>query len=321
MYYARLIKYSARAQPRIFHILWNNKLEFFDRTVLMLYYKMLGKRVVLTAHNVNMARRDSKDTALNRLTLWIQYRLADHIFVHTKRMKQELVSEFGVEGSRVTVIPFGINDAVPNTNMTRYEAKKRLGIQDRDRTILFFGRISPSKGLEYLIAAFRQILTRSADHRLVIAGRPDNCREYWLVIQKDLRQDVENGRVLLKPTFIPDEEIEVYFKAADVLALPYTDIYQSGVLFLAGSFGLPVVATDVGPFKDEIVEGETGFICKPKDPVQLASAIESYFASELYSDLSKRRREIRNHVLTRHSWEEISKITTSVYMALHPLRN
>ena len=81
-YYARLIRYAATAKPKIFHILWNNKFEVFDRTLLTLFFRLLGKRIVLTVHNVNAAKRDSKDTRLNRLTLRIQYRLADHIFVH-----------------------------------------------------------------------------------------------------------------------------------------------------------------------------------------------------------------------------------------------
>ena len=83
-YYARLIRYAATAEPEIFHILWNNKFEFFDRTLLMLYYKALGKKMILTAHNVNAGKRDSEDTRLNRLTLRTQYRFADHIFVHTE---------------------------------------------------------------------------------------------------------------------------------------------------------------------------------------------------------------------------------------------
>ena len=63
-----------------------------------------------------------------------------------------------MQGSRITVIPFGINNAVPNTSLTPGEAKQRLGIRESERTILFFGNITPYKGLEYLIAAFRQIL-------------------------------------------------------------------------------------------------------------------------------------------------------------------
>ena len=97
-YYAKLIGYAATAKPKIFHILWNNKIETFDRTLLMLYYKLLGKKVVLTVHNVNAAVRDSKDTPLNRLTLRIQYRLADHIFVHTEKMKNELSAAIWREG-------------------------------------------------------------------------------------------------------------------------------------------------------------------------------------------------------------------------------
>src|ERR1700733_7765085 len=84
MYYYRLIRYAATARPKILHILWNNKFEYFDRTLLMLYYRVLGKKIVLTAHNVNAGRRDSTDTRLNRLTLRIQYGLADHVFVHTE---------------------------------------------------------------------------------------------------------------------------------------------------------------------------------------------------------------------------------------------
>ncbi len=95
-YYARLIRYTLIAKPKIFHILWNNKFQFFDRTLLTLYYKLLGKKIVLTAHNINAGKRDSTDTMLNRLTLKIQYRLADHIFVHTEKMKSELAEEFGI---------------------------------------------------------------------------------------------------------------------------------------------------------------------------------------------------------------------------------
>ena len=79
--------------------------------------------------------------------------------------------------TRVTVIPFGINNAVPSTSLSRSEARQRLGIEDGKKTILFFGRITPYKGLEYLVTAFQQVLTRDDDYRLIVAGRPENdCR-------------------------------------------------------------------------------------------------------------------------------------------------
>jgi glycosyltransferase involved in cell wall biosynthesis len=316
MYYAKLIRYAPTAKPKIFHILWNNKFEFFDRTLLTLYYRLLGKRIVFTVHNVNAGRRDCEDTGLNRLTLRIQYRLAHQLFVHTEKMKRELIEEFGVQSARVTVIPFGINNAVPNTCLTPGEAKQRLGIREGERIILSFGRITPYKGLEYLIAAFRQLLARGENYRLIIAGRPDRCEKYWAAIRENLREDVQRERVLLRDEFIPDDETEVYFKAADALVLAYTHIYQSGVLFLGHSFGLPVLAANVGSFRDEIVEGKTGFVFRPGDPVDLEGTIDRYFASDLYAELNSRRWEIRDYVTERHSWDVVGQITMSVYARL-----
>ncbi len=270
-HYVSLIKYAAGAEPRIFHILWNSKIELIDRTALMLYYKTLGKKVALTAHNVNKARRDESDSLWNRLTLTIQYRLADHIFVHTRKMKDELLADFGVHEHYVTVIRHPINNAFPDTDLSPAEAKRQLGLQETEKTILFFGKIKPYKGIEHLLSAFRQLGNRDPGYRLIIAGEVQKGNEQYL---EELRQkagpELDCKQIILKAQFIPEEEAEIYLKAADVLVLPYNEIFQSGVLFLAYSFGLPVVATDVGSFREEIVEGKTGYLCRPADPDDLA---------------------------------------------------
>lgn len=316
VYYGRLIRYALSARPRVFHILWNNKFEVFDRTLLMLYYKVLGKRLTITVHNVNAGARDANDTALNRLTLGIQYRLADHIFVHTKRMKNELVRDFRVCESRVSVIPFGINNAVPCTDLTADEARRRLGLSSGDRTLLFFGNIAPYKGLEYLVDAFHHVAARG-NYRLVIAGRPrPDADDYWNALRTTIDADVRAGRIITRIEFVPDVETEVYFKAADVVVLPYTEIFQSGVLFLGYSFGLPVIAADVGSMREDIIEGKTGFVFAKKDSASLATAIESYFASDVYACLRERRQEIRDYATRRHSWDTVSQMTTSVYQHL-----
>lgn len=316
IYYIRLVLYAAGAKPKIFHILWNNKFELIDRTVLTLYYKCLGKKIVLTVHNVNTRKRDSRDSTTNRLTLQFQYRLASCIFVHTEQMKCELAEEFGVDRSQIKVIPFGINNAVPNTKLTATEARKLLNIPEDKKTILFFGNITPYKGLEFLVSAFKQISAGRDDYRLIIAGRPKNFEAYWAAIRKSLQEEIESGRVLVRAEFIPDEETEVYFKAADVLALPYRQIYQSGVLFLGYSFGLPVLAADVGSLKDEIVSGQTGFVFRSGDSDDLATTIEKYFESDLYSDLCANRQKIRDFATERHSWDLVGQATMNVYADL-----
>ncbi len=113
--------------------------------------------------------------------------------------------------------------------------------------------------------------------------------------------------------FIPDEDVELYFKAADIAVLPYTHIFQSGVLFLAYSFGLPVIVTDVGSLREDVVEGETGFVCRPADPLDLAHAIERYFASGIYLDLDRTRERIRKYAKTQHSWDAVGEITRNAY--------
>ncbi len=313
-FYAGLIRYVTFGGPRVLHILWNNKFEYFDRTFLMLYFKLLRKRVVLTAHNVNKAKRDSEDSLLNRFTLRSQYRLADRIFVHTERMKSELIQEFGVEGNAVRVIPFGIYSSLPNTDLTPRVAKKRLGLTNQKRTILFFGRIVPYKGLEYLLAAFEKIYARNPNYRLIIAGEPMPGYEGYLAeIQRTIDSSAYREHVIQKLQFIRDEETELYFKAADVLALPYKDIFQSGVLYVGYTYGLPVIGADVGSFREDILEGKTGYVCKPGDPADLANTIERYFESDLYKELDRSRREIRDYVMARHSWDEVGEITRAVY--------
>lgn len=318
IYYAKLMRYVTLPKTKVLHILWNNKFESFDRTLLMLYYKLLGKKIVLTAHNVNQARRDLKDSWLNRTTLAVQYQVCDHIFVHTDKMKDELCQRFNVAEKAITVIRYPINNALPESELTSAEAKRRLGLSEGEKVILFFGRIRPYKGIEYLLDAFRLLVTdKQAKYRLIVAGEPKKGSEQYLhEIQTSITRHFDEGQVILRIQFIPDEEMELYLKGADVLVLPYKEIFQSGILFLAYSFGLPVVATDVGSFRDDIIEGSTGFLCKPGDPIELAKAVERYFASDLYKYLNVRRREIKDHVNATHSWRAVAELTFNAYAKL-----
>lgn len=315
VYYGKLIRYAAQSEPRILHILWNGRFDFLDRTFLMLYYKLREKKVAFTAHNVNQARRDGKDSLLNRMTLKMQYSLCDHIFVHTQKMKEELCKDFGVAEDSITVIRYPTNYALPDTELTPTEAKQQLGLEDDERAILFFGKIRPYKGIEHLVAAFKLLTVNSpAKYRLIIAGEPNRgAKEYLNEIQYAALRDFDEGQVILRFQFIPDEQMELYFKGADVLVLPYKEIFQSGILFLSYSFGLPVIATDVGSFREDIVEGQTGFLCEPGDPADMAKAIDKYFASDLFKNLKVRRQELRDYAYANHSWDALAALTCKAY--------
>ena len=315
--YARLLYYGATSSAPIFHILWNYKFTFFDRTLLLIYYKLLGKRLVFTAHNVNAGERDGSDSFLNRVSLRTQYRLVDHIFVHTQKMKDQLVETFGAREEKITIIPFGTYDMVPQSSLTSAEAKRRLGLRASDRAILFFGRITPYKGIHLLVDAFARIAHQDENYRLVIAGEPMKEGEHqWQQTQRAIEQSGMRQQVIQHARFIDDNEIELYFKGSDVLVLPYTQIFQSGVLFMAFSFGLPVIATDVGSFGRDIIAGKTGFVCRPNDPEDLARVIEEYFSSELFLTLDEQRGRIKDLIQAGHSWDIAARKTGDVYAQL-----
>jgi len=312
-YYFKLTKYAARTDSKLFHILWLNKFIYFDITILNVYYKLLGKKLVFTAHNINMRERDKNDTWLNRLSLRFLYKIVDHIFVHTNKMKLQLIENFNIRESKVTVIPYGINNVVHKSELTRIQARKKLHVDGNKKVILFFGNIAPYKGLEYLILALVHLKEKNNNFRLIIAGRIKGSEAYWENMQRIIEEHALNNCVISKIEFIHDEEIEVYFKSADVLILPYTRIFQSGVLFLSYNFGLPVIATDVGSLKECVVEGNTGFICQHEDPQDLANKIDLYFHSDLYKNLEINREKIIKHAYEKYSWEKIAEKTIEVY--------
>jgi len=315
-YYAKLIGYATTAKPKLFHLLWNNKFEFFDRTFLMLYYRLLGKRIIFTAHNVNAGKRDLNDSWLNRFSLKIQYELSHHIFVHTGAMKHELVADFRIPQEKVSVIPFGINNTVPNTSLLPAAAKEQLRVGGEDKTLLFFGNIAPYKGLEYLIEAVTELLSRDRTYRLLIVGSPKGPENYWNQIQQTIAHSRIGDRIIEKIEYVPDETTELYFKAADVSILPYAHVFQSGVLFLGYSFGLPAIVADVGTLKEDIIEGDTGFVFKARDSSDLTRVIAKYFESDLFRNLECRRIDIKAYANERYSWSKVAAITTAVYSDL-----
>jgi D-inositol-3-phosphate glycosyltransferase len=315
-YYARLLVYAVTAKARVFHILWENKFELFDRTLLLLIYKAFGKKLVLTAHNVNMRRRDGNDTLVNRLSLRIMYSLADHIFVHTTFARQELMADFAVPPQKISLIPFGMNTFVPESPLSRRDARAKLGIDEHAKMLLFFGQIAPYKGLDLLVDALRQLGAAGGRYDLVVAGRPKRgCEEYWRELKASILADPLLDHIVLKDVYIPEELMTTLFAAADALVLPYRWVYQSGPLFQAYRFGVPVIATDAGSFATDIEQGVTGFVCAP-DAARLAAAIETFFSSDLYEDQRGTRERIKAFGLEHHSWPKICSRIIDVYCRL-----
>lgn len=316
-YYGKLLKYAALTDAKLFHIQWLNKFTFFDRTFLNVYYKFIGKKLIFTAHDINFRKLVGKDSLLNKLSLLFMYRIVDHIVVHTNKMKTELVENYFVPGKNISVIPFGINVVMPKSSLNREDARSKLHLNQSEKVMLFFGNIAPYKGMETLILALRNLKEKNEKIKLIIAGRVKNkCQSYWEDVEKLIDHNQLKEKIIKRIEYIPEDEAEVYFKAADVLILPYKNIFQSGVIYSSYYFGLPVVATDVGSLKDDIVEGMTGFVSIPDDPEDLANRIIEYFHSDIYNDLEKNREIIIKYAERNHSWGRTGEKTYALYRSI-----
>ena len=315
-YYFRLVIYAATTDSSLFHMQAHNKIWLLDRTILNIYYKILGKKLVFTAHNIDARQRDGGNTLLNRISLKILYHLMDHIFVHTEKMKAQLLHDFKINDAKITIIPHGILDTVPITNLTRSEARAKLKLGTQEKVLLFFGNIAPYKGLEYLLHALEHLRATDESYRLVIAGRIKKCQSYWEDIERIIEDRNLSNSIIKQIRFINDDEVEVFFKASDLLILPYRFIFQSGLPFLSYSFGLPVIVTDAGSLSEVVVEGKTGMICRKEDSVDLAEKIQKYYGSELFINLEENMKAITDYGNENYSWEGISSTICAVYASL-----
>lgn len=176
--------------------------------------------------------------------------------------------------------PLPLFDHFPDT-VDKETARARLGLSRDRKVLLFFGFIRNYKGLDTLLKAVKYL---SEDYLLVIAGEVyGSFNEYEnLIDQLTIREKLQ-----LNVKYIPEIEVQNYFKAADVCVLPYKSATQSGIVQIAFHFRTPVIVTNVGGLSEMVSDGETGLVLDSQDPVQLAGAIERFFREQLADDFSE----------------------------------
>jgi D-inositol-3-phosphate glycosyltransferase len=254
----------------------------------------------------------------HKISLRFFYKIVDQIFVHTPQMKRELVEQFDIAESKVTVVPFGINEVIRSALVSQSEARQQLGLNLNDKTLLFFGNIAPYKGVEDLLRALARLVSEEGPFTLLLAGRVKDrgCEAYWLRLE-NLIEELRLAKYIRKEIrYVPDTEVGLLFRASDVSVLPYRRVYQSGVVALSYAQGVPVIASDVGSLKTDIVEGQTGLVFRSGDVPDLANKIRAYFASDLFKNLEAKRRRIRAYGAEKFSWARNGELTAAVYERL-----
>ena len=194
-------------------------------------------------------------------------------------------------------------DSFPARGLSRAEARAELGIASEVPLLLFFGFVRRYKGLPILLDALAQ--TDPTLH-LLIAG------EFWEDAESYQAQIVRLGlgdRVIIHNRYIPNEAIEAYFTAADLLVLPYLSGSQSGVSMLALHHKLPVITTSVGGLAETIQHEQTGLIVPPGDRDALAAALQRFFREGLGPTLQAGMATLQE----RLSWDGLIQIIEELW--------
>jgi glycosyltransferase involved in cell wall biosynthesis len=252
-----------------------------------------GRPLVLTAHDVLPRERIAGSHAAQRRL----YRHFDAVIAHSQSGRARLVDQAGVDPARVHVIPhgaFAYLAALPDAELPAELTPTRRPV------VLYFGLIRPYKGLDVLLEAWRGI----EDAELWIVGRP----RFEL---GGLRS--EEASVRWVPRYVSDLELAACFRRADLVVLPYLEIEQSGVLATALAFGSPLLATDVGGFR-EVADAGAARLVPPGDAPALHQALV-----ELLADAQERERLSKAAAAFAAgdaSWERVAERTAALYATL-----
>ena len=187
-------------------------------------------------------------------------RRVDRYRVFSEVFREPFAERRGIPVERVDVAPLGVYDVA--------RAWLDEPVPPQPRTVLFAGRIAPYKGLDVLYAAAPRVAERLSDVRFVVAGRPVDG--YTAPQPPAL---ANGGRIEVIDGFVPADVLARLHAEATLVACPYRDATQSGVILTAFAFGRPVVASAVGGLPDYVDDRETGILVRPADPDALADAI------------------------------------------------
>jgi glycosyltransferase involved in cell wall biosynthesis len=286
--YFSAAKKIKQSQPEVFIL--NYWMTFFS-VFSALFSKLLPRKTkkIALVHNLIPHEKRFFDAVLNRLFL-SQY---THFVVLSKAVEQAIFS----------IQPTAIIKHIQHPwydhfgeKIDKQQAKQQLGVALDKKTLLFFGLIRDYKGLDVLLKSFNQL---SDEYQLIIAGEVyGKTEKYDQLIKKS-----SNSFIYFFNQYIPDDQVALYFSAADACVLPYKSATQSGITATSFHFEVPLIATNVGGLAETIENGKTGIIVPPNDEKALILAIEDFFKQ---GEVDFFKENIRNEKL-KNSWSNFSK--------------
>lgn len=261
--------------------------------------RRLGYKIVWTMHNY--MPHECAYPLLHYVERFVMAHLAQGVVVHCGRGK-ELLRRRLFQSRNVHLIQLG-DAGVLLARSPRSEARAQLGILSDSIVLIFFGSIRPYKGVPDLMRAFRRVRDKRA--HLFVVGQPLDRRLEQEV--KDLAASDSRMRAVMG--YLPDSALAAYLSAADVAVLPYRDVLTSASALTALSFGLPLVAPELGCLP-ELIMPECGLLYNPA-----SESLQSVLERCLDLNLAAMRLAARARA-EQFPWDQMVHQTAEVYRQL-----
>ena len=296
---------SVTRPPRVVHIQFLPLLRsrFPADLWFVRFCRRRGARLVLTVHDLL-----PHDTGQAHLAVYRRlYAEMDALLCHSAHVRGRLVAEFAVPEAKTFVIPHGpFFYDLPDEG--ERDTLLRLGVSAGQAMVLWQGIILPYKGVDLLLAAWRQVEAASPAVTLVVLGTGDPALVASL---EEQARKLGLARVRFHFRFCSAQELVAAYRSAVAVVYPYRAITTSGALATGLALGKAIVASDLPVFREALVDRETALLVDPGNPEQLAGAL-----LRVVEDRALRKRLEGNVEATRFAdqcWAQIAEATAAVY--------
>lgn len=221
-----------------------------------LYLSLLLKpfRRVLTIHD--HIAHSGEDTPMTSFTNWLLIKNIKYHIQHYDYLRESVIKHFKLKPERVWTVRSGTFDL-----FERLEPKKH----SFENYVLFFGRISPYKGLPYLVKAYLEYAKQSCKLNLVIAGA-GRIEGIETIIREEPRI------ALINRELFPAELVGLV-KCCKAVVCPYMDATHSAVVMVAYAFNKPVLVHNVGGLKEVVVDKKSGILMENLEVQTIVNAL------------------------------------------------
>ena len=241
---------------------------YFAPCYYILSKMMKNKKLVFICHNVFPHERFPMDRLLCKMVL----KQGDYFVVQSHLDEKDLLQVR--PDAKYVVTPHPTYDVFNMSNMSKEAARKILEVKEETPLLLFFGFVREYKGLKYLLRAMPAIKAQIPNIQLWVVGDFGEDKEDYI---KLIEENHLGDNIVVVEGYIPDQEVEKYFAATDLVVLPYISATQSGIVQIAYGFEKPVVVTNVGGLPDVVDHEQTGLIVEKESVDDLAKAVIKFF--------------------------------------------